>query len=348
MGASATPPRADDGAGAPAGITTAAGGLHVAVAASGGRDSTALLHATVRAARALGLQVHALHVHHGLHPQADEWARHVQAQCRRWGAQFHLARLQGAPAPAQSLEAWARHGRYQALAALARAAGCTAVLLGHHRRDQAETVLLQLLRGGGARGLAAMPAAARRDGIHWLRPWRDQPRSAIEAYLRRHRLRWVDDPSNADTRLARNRLQRQAWQALEAAFPQAESALAAAAQRAAEEAGALRELAAQDAAACGAAGPGSEGAGGIGSLRVAAWRTLSPARQALLLRHLVEAWSGRGVPGTLVRRLLDELPRVPSGQWPAPGGMLRLRRGRLHYLALPQPVPASGAGQDTD
>ncbi|MCW5629252.1 MAG: tRNA(Ile)-lysidine synthetase, partial [Rhodoferax sp.] len=81
---------------------------HVAVAASGGRDSTALLHATVQAARALGLRVHALHVHHGLHPDADAWAERVRGQCRRWGATFHLARLPGAPAPAESVEAWAR------------------------------------------------------------------------------------------------------------------------------------------------------------------------------------------------------------------------------------------------
>lgn len=304
------------------------------MAASGGRDSTALLHATVQAARPLGIAVHALHVHHGLQAPADAWARQVRDQCRRWGARFHLARLSGAPAAAESLEAWARRERYAALAVMARAAACHAVLLAHHRRDQAETVLLQLMRGGGARGLAAMPASAERDGITWLRPWRDQPRTAIEAYLARHRLRWVDDPSNADPRFARNRLQHRAWLALDSAFPQAEAALAGAALRAAEEAQALRELAQLDAAAC------CDAAG----LRRADWLALSPARRALLLRHLVEAWSGRGVPGTLVRRLLAELARAPSGRWPAPGGTLELRRGRLHFR--PQAAP-SGARQPT-
>lgn len=277
--------------------------------------------------------MHALHVHHGLHPQADGWLQQVRAQSRRWGAVFHHTRLAGAPAPAESVEAWARRERYAALAAMARAAGCDIVLLAHHRRDQAETVLLQLLRGGGARGLAAMPAEARRDGIRWLRPWRDQPREAIEAYLRRHRLRWVDDPGNDDPRFARNRVQHTVWPALQAAFPQAEAALAGAAARAAEEADALREFVAVDAAAC------TDG----DALRVAAWRSLSPARQALLLRHQVQAWSGRGVPGTLVRRLIDELPHVPSGQWPAPGGTLRLRRGLLRYVPGP-----SGPGQRSD
>lgn len=305
MGATPTPRRAD-----------------IAVAVSGGRDSTALLHATLRAARPLGVRVHALHVHHGLQRQADDWAAQVRAQCRRWGADFHLARLTGRPAPAESVEAWARRERYAALASMAGVAGCDAVLLAHHRRDQAETVLLQLMRGAGARGLAAMPAAVRRDGITWLRPWRDQPRAAIEAYVRRHRLRWVDDASNEDPRFARNRLRQRVWLVLEAAFPAAETALAGAALRAADEAQALRELAAADAAvAC-----------RHGELVKLHWLALSPARRLLLLRHTIEGWAGRGAPETLVRRLAAELPRCPSGQWPAPGGTLRLRRGRLAWV----------------
>jgi tRNA(Ile)-lysidine synthase len=305
----------------------------VAVAASGGRDSTALLHATARAAAALGLRVHALHVHHGLNPAADRWAAHVRRQGRRWGLAVHVHRLAGAPAAGDSVEAWARRERYAALAAMARSAGCSVVLLAHHRRDQAETVLLQLLRGAGARGLAAMPAATERDGIHWLRPWRDQPREAIEAYVRRHRLAFVDDDSNADPRFARNRLRLQLWPALEQAFPGAEPALATAARRAAEEAQALHELAALDAASV------REG----DTLLKAAWLALSPARRLLQLREAVAGWTGQGVPDTLVRRLAAELPRCPSGRWPAPGGWLLLRGGRLSYL--PQP---SGGRQPTD
>jgi tRNA(Ile)-lysidine synthase len=168
-----------------------------------------------------------------------------------------------------------------------------------------------------------MPAAAWRDGIAWLRPWREQPRAAVEAYLRRHRLRWVDDASNDDPRFARNRLRRAVWPALDAAFPGAEAALASAAARAADEAAALGELAALDASsAC-----------LDDVLVVRAWLALSPARRVLLLRHVVERWAGRGAPETLVRRLARELPRCPSGQWPAPGGVLRLRRGRLAYRA---------------
>jgi tRNA(Ile)-lysidine synthase len=297
------------------------------VAASGGRDSTALLHCTLRAAKALGLRVHALHVHHGLNAAADDWLRHLQRQCARWARAgwplvLHVRRLAGAPAPGDSIEAWARRERYAALAEMARAIGCDAVLLGHHRRDQAETVLLQALRGSGPRGLAAMPAAVERAGLHWLRPWHDEPREAIEAYVARHRLTYVDDSSNVDERFARNRLRRRVWPALTAAFPEAEAALAQSAARAAQAAQALRELAQLDAA---------KGAVLDDDLHVAAWRALSDARRANLLRHQLEHWLGRGAPETLVVRLCTELPAAVSGSWPAPGGCLRLYRGRLAF-----------------
>lgn len=293
----------------------------MAVATSGGRDSTALLHATVRAAEGQGIHVVALHVHHGLQQQADEWARHVRQQCRRWGARFRLATLSGQPLPAESVEAWARRERYAALAQMATAAECDTVLLAHHRRDQAETVLLQLMRGAGARGLAAMPVTARRQSITWLRPWRDQPRQAIEAYVQRYRLTWVDDDSNDNPRFARNQLRQTVWPALDQAFPGAEAALAFAARRAADEAAVLLEVAALDAQTMVA----------DGALLVPLWRKLSPARQVLQLRHVLEHWTGRGAPESLVRRLTDELPRCPAGRWPAPGGQLSLRRGRLRF-----------------
>jgi tRNA(Ile)-lysidine synthase len=326
----------------------------VAVAASGGRDSTALLHCTARAARALGLQVHALHVHHGLQTEADAWTRRLAAQCRRWARgglplRLHVERLAGAPAAGDSVEAWARRERYAALAAMARAAGCDTVLLAHHRRDQAETVLLQLLRGAGARGLAAMPAAATRDGIHWLRPWRDQPREAIEAYLARHRLRWVDDASNAARQHARSRLRVDVWPALVAAFPQAEPALQHAAARAAEEAACLEALARLDAAEVAPAGD---------SLDLASWRALPAERRANVLRRLLADWLGRGAPQTLVQRLLADLPDATQGRWPAPGAELRLYRGRLACerhapfgaaeCDAPQRPQVSGVGPSAD
>ncbi len=313
----------------------------VAVAYSGGRDSLALLHATCRAASVLGVQVLAIHIHHGLLPEADGWLRQAQQRCRRWRAQgwpvsLRWARLTGGPAPGQSIEAWARAGRHAALQRLALEAGATLLLLAHHRRDQAETVLLQALRGGGPAGLAAMPPAAPRDGLVWARPWLAQPREAIEAYVRHHRLRPVQDPSNDDLRLARNRLRVLAWPALAAAFPSAEAALAVSARRAHEADAALAELAEAD--LCGCVGP--DGGQGAGALQVAAWRRLSPARQANALRAWLRQQAGRSLPDSLLRRLLDELPpgtapAAAAGRWPAAGGAeLRLYRGRLRWHAV--------------
>lgn len=293
----------------------------VAVAASGGRDSTALLHCTLRAARPLGVQVVALHVHHGLLPQADAWLAQVRTQARRWGAGFDSRHLAGRPAKGDSVEAWARRGRYAALAEMAHAAGCPLVLLAHHRRDQAETVLLQALRGAGAAGLAAMPRSAQRAGLTWARPWLDQPREAVEAYLRRHRLRHVDDPGNDGVDYTRSRLRAQVWPVLAAAFPAAETALRHTAERAADERALLDEVAAADLAAA------VDGT----ALRRDALCALSPPRRRNLLRHWLRGRLPVPVPETLVRRLADELPATLHARWPVPAGELALRRGRLSW-----------------
>ena len=311
----------------------------VAVAASGGRDSTALLHASARAARELGVEVHALHVHHGLVAAADAWLARLRAQCARWRraglpVRFHATRLAGAPAKGDSVEAWARRERYAALAAMARAAGCGIVLLAHHRRDQAETLLLQALRGGGPDALAAMPRVAERDGIVWARPWLERPREAVESYLARHRLSWVDDDSNADDGFARNRLRRQVWPALLAAFPDAEAQLAAAARRAAESALALRAEA--DAALRAVADDAS------GALDVGAWARLAGVRRPPSLRRWLQRTLPAPVPDALVRRLAAELPVATVARWPAPGGELRLHDARLVYA----PATATGAVED--
>jgi tRNA(Ile)-lysidine synthase len=320
----------------------------VAVACSGGRDSLCLLHATARAARGSGVQVLALHVHHGLWPQADDWWRQVQRRCaawrrRGWPVQAHLHRLTDAPAPGDSIEAWARQQRYAALAAMAKQHQASVVLLAHHRQDQAETVLLQLLRGAGAAGLAAMPARFQRHDMAFERPWLNRPAEAIAAYAWRHRLTGVQDPSNADPRHARARVRHDLLPVLQASFPDAPAALAHAAQRAALEAAALSETAAADLATCQA---------GDGALDTAAWAALPPGRRALALQAWLRESAGNGVPDALWWRLLDELPgRRGAARWPAaPDAELRLYRGRLRWLpraadlaAIAAPVPPAPA-----
>ncbi len=308
----------------------------VAVAVSGGRDSMALLHCLARAAQAQGVEVWALHVHHGLQAQADEWAALVERTCKRWaghGLPLHFAmqRLQGKPARGQSVEAWARAGRYEALAAMAREAGCDVIALAHHRADQAETFLLQALRGAGAAGLASMPASAVRDGITWVRPWLEQPREAIEAYVRAHRIRFVDDASNADPRFARNRLRLAVMPALRSAFPQADTALAAAAAQAARARALIDEVASSDvAAAC-----------DDDTLVQERWQGLSPVRQRECLRAWLAPHAAHGVADALLDRLLRELPGKQPARWQLDGGgELRRYRGRvtMHLPSVDAPA----------
>ena len=307
----------------------------VAVACSGGRDSVALLHATRRASDALGTSVVALHVHHGLMADADRWAAQVETLCERWNVAFLCARLAGAPAPGQSVEAWARRERYAALGRLAREAGATLVLLGHHLQDQAETVLLQALRGAGPAGLAAMPAVAERDGLTWARPWLARKGAEIDAYVAPLGVDPARDPSNADPRFARSRLRRDVMPAFRQAFPEVDAAMSAVARRAGEARAVLDEVADEDLQRIGAR---------LG-LPLRAWRELSPARRANALR----AWLARvldgPVPQALVDRVIDEARDESPRLWPVDADrMLRSLFGQLvvveRSLYTASPAPA--------
>jgi tRNA(Ile)-lysidine synthase len=297
-----------------------------------------LLHATVAAASRSGLHVAALHVHHGLSPNADAWLAHARRTCAAWArsgrpVRLHWARLDGRPASGDSVEAWARRERYQRLAVMAHEAGATLVLLAHHRRDQAETVLLQALRGAGVAGLAAMPARQRRDGLAWARPWLDVDPRDIAAYVQRHRLRHVDDESNRDPRWARSRLPTMVWPALDPAFPQAEAMLARTARWMGEADEVLQGVARGDLVTAAASD---------GTLDLVALRPLPPPRARLALRVWLHDALGMPAPASLVERLAAEAGAASHGEWPAPGGRLMLSRGRLAFRPLPGPATAGG------
>ena len=310
----------------------------VAVACSGGRDSVALLHATLHVAKALGTSVVALHVHHGLMADADRWATEVEALCERWNVAFACERLHGAPEPGESIEAWARRERYRALARMARDAGAGIVLLGQHLHDQAETVLLQALRGAGPAGLAAMPRVVERDGLTWARPWLARTGAEIDAYVAPLALEVALDPSNADPRFARSRLRSAVMPVLRLAFPEVDVALAAVARRAGEARALLDEVAAEDLARL--------GAGDI--LPLAAWRTLSAARRTNALRAWLAGALDGPVPQTLVDRLLGEMADDAPRRWPVDGGrVLRSWRGALAVIA-PARVSVTPAGAAAD
>ncbi|CAB3734736.1 tRNA(Ile)-lysidine synthase [Paraburkholderia sediminicola] len=215
----------------------------IAVAFSGGVDSSVLLDAVVRVAGAS--RCVALHVHHGLSAHADEWLAHCEAFAQERGVEFAAQRVDVPRDAGVSVEAAARDARYRALDAMCATRAVRTLWLAQHADDQAETVLLQLLRGAGLAGLAAMapeylPAGA---SAVRVRPLLHLLRAQLEQYASGRDLRWIDDESNADTRYARNALRHEVTPALAVHFPGFRDALARTAAHAASAQRLLDDLA---------------------------------------------------------------------------------------------------------
>jgi tRNA(Ile)-lysidine synthase len=194
-------------------------GRSIAVALSGGVDSVTLLHQL----RERG--VSAIHVHHGLSPNAERWAAFCRRLCKQWRVPLRVYRVK-VSRTGEGLEAAARKARYDAFAK----ADADCIVLAHNLDDQAETVLMNLLRGAGPRGASGMPRESRFRGKTLLRPLLDTPREAIAAYARHHGLEWIDDESNADQALTRNFVRRSVGPLLEKRFPAWKQSLARAAR----------------------------------------------------------------------------------------------------------------------
>lgn len=223
-------------------------GTLIAVALSGGRDSVVMLDALHCVAPARGHRLHALHVHHGLSPHADAWQAACEALCEARGVALTVCPINVPRLRQTSLEAEARRMRYAALGRAAAAVGARCIAFAHHRDDQAETLLLQLLRGAGPHGLAGM-AEARigADGVTYLRPLLAVPRAAIDSYAAARHLDFVDDASNALELHRRNAVRHTLMPAVAALFPNPGATLARAAAHQAEAARLADDLATLDA-----------------------------------------------------------------------------------------------------
>ncbi|MGH8229124.1 MAG: tRNA lysidine(34) synthetase TilS [Steroidobacteraceae bacterium] len=260
------------------------------VAVSGGLDSTALLTA-LASLRGVRRQLRAVHVDHGISPHARAWAAHCRALAERLGVPLTVLAVGVRRVRGGSLEAAAREARY---AGLERELAPAEVLLtAQHADDQLETVLLQMLRGAGLPGIAAMPPVAQFGRGRLARPLLRFERADIEAFARRRALEWVEDESNGDERLDRNYLRRQVIPALRARWPAASRAVGRTARHAAEGQRLLDLLGSADAAraAIGAA------------LSIRALHALGPERRRNALRYWI-ARSGHPLPDT---RRLEEL-----------------------------------------
>jgi tRNA(Ile)-lysidine synthase len=264
----------------------------LAIAYSGGADSTALLLAAC--AWRPG-QVSAIHVHHGLQAAADSFAAHCSAVCVGLGVPLHIARVDARHQSGQSPEDAARNARYSALADGARALGLPAVLLGQHADDQVETLLLALSRGAGLAGLSAMPATFERSGMLFARPLLEVPAASLRAWLLAQDHIFVEDPSNTDERYTRNLIRARLLPALHEAFPAFRSTFARSAAHAAQAQSLLDEVAAQDLALIGQPPP------------IAALQALSRPRQANVLRHWLRMAHGATPSTAQLAQLLDQI-----------------------------------------
>lgn len=256
----------------------------MAVAYSGGLDSSVLLHLATGFAKTHGIRLFAFHVHHGLSDQADAWLAHCADRAMQSGATFDMRRIE-VNGTGDGIEAAARSGRYAALGEMCRAHGVPLLLTAHHQDDQAETVLLQLLRGSGVAGLSGMdqcnlaPELLGDATLFMARPLLSASRSMLAAFTAAESIPHVDDPSNQDPRYARNALRTHVMPVLEQRFPGFASRFARSAAHAQAAQQLLIELAAEDLQAC------AEG----DTILIDRLRTLSQARSDNLLRY----WFGR-------------------------------------------------------
>ncbi len=216
----------------------------ILVGLSGGVDSVVLLHLLHGLAPRFSWRLSALHVHHGISPNADAWAEFCAGLCASYAVPLHVERVDIAPLREHGIEAAARKLRHAAFAKQA----CDFVALAHHADDQAETLLLQLLRGAGVRGAAAMPLSAGRAGRPGLlRPLLHCSRQEILDHAAAENLQWIEDESNADDGYPRNFLRHRVLPLLEQRFPACRDTLARSAQHFAEASKLLDDLARLDA-----------------------------------------------------------------------------------------------------
>lgn len=314
----------------------------VALGYSGGLDSSVLLHLALRFCAERGLKLCAFHVHHGLSPDADSWLLHCREQAQAYGVQFESRHVQLHHAAEHGTEQAARLARYAALAELCRLHHCRLLLTAHHQDDQAESVLLQLLRGAGLPGLSGMPQlhnehALLGSEIALGRPLLECSRIELERYAEAQHLSFVVDASNTDPRYKRNALRQQLAPILETHFPGYAATLSRSARHMQTAQVLLDQLAEIDLQAC------AQGE----ALLLDAMRRLVPERRDNLLRYWLKL---RGAEVALseaqLAQIHQQLMHARSDSHPQcfVGGLCIQRQGEL-LLAL-QSAPLASAPSD--
>lgn len=342
---------ADDGDAAAAGAggtgaagveTTAPTTAKLALAYSGGRDSTVLLHALAGLRARHEFRVRALHFDHGLAAESAQWAAQCAAQCREWGVEFATARAESGQPPGESVEAHARRCRYRWFAQ-AVAPGET-LLTAHHADDQAETVLLNLLRGRGPESLAGIAPRRKLAAAHAARtaqvarPLLGFSGDSLADYARAHGLRWLDDPSNDSPQFDRNYLRAAVMPVLRRRWPGAAAALSMGAAHCRATAELLAEEDARRLEDCRA-----DAMRGVfclaPPLSVEAARGLERARIIRLLRHWIHRCGHRSPSAGQLEALFAQVFAAQNRRATAAlrwdGVEIRRFRGHLYLIAPP-------------
>jgi tRNA(Ile)-lysidine synthase len=294
------------------------------VAFSGGIDSTVLLHALASTREQSQTEIIAIHVDHGLHPDSQHWEKHCRAFAELLGISYIGKHITVDDDLRSGPEAAARQARYAVLQTLLHAGDC--LLSAHHEDDQAETLLLNLMRGSGLAGLAGIGATQEFAQGRLLRPLLGVSGEAIRDYAQRHELNWIEDPSNADTRFDRNFLRQEIVPLLASRWPAVSARLKQSADLASEASALLRDLADIDLAA----------AGRPERLDLQSLQLLSTQRQRNLLRRAISLCGLPPPPATRLYQAVHELlpareDAQPLVQWPG----AELRRYRNHLYIMP-------------
>ena len=258
---------------------------HLTIALSGGIDSVVLLNILTVLSKQMPFTLSAVHVNHGISSNATRWSRFCCDLCNAYGVSIHIAYLQIKKEAGVSLEAIAREERYRVFSGMP----ADFIVVAQHLDDQAETLLLQLFRGAGIRGLSAMPVVRKQSATapQILRPLLEVSRRSIEDYARQNELRWINDESNDDTAFHRNFLRHDILPLLKKRYPNYPQTLLRASRHFAEASQLLDELAAMD----------SENCLVRGKLQIERIRKLNIKRVKNLLRYTL-AQQGAMLPST--------------------------------------------------
>ena len=295
------------------------------VAYSGGRDSHVLLHLLSTLSGELNTRLAALHVDHGLQAASTEWSDHCAFQCKLLDIHLEIIRLKIAPEKGKSPEALARQARYEAISS--RMEPGDMLLTAHHQDDQAETLLLQLIRGAGPSGLAAMPDIAVFGRGYHARPLLGFSTKQIQAYAHKNRLEWIEDPTNNNTSFDRNYLRQKVMPLLSQRWPAVSRTISRSARHCAEAQAIIDEV--SEEMLCTLLDAEN------GSLAIPELKRLSGPRIRALLRCWIRQM-GYPLPNTvrlnqIENEMLNARPdRNPMVHWP--GVEMRRYRNRLYLM----------------